>query len=199
MSTLSRLAMLVLSLTAWAAFPLESTARQTVDTPERFTALAVNMEGFWLTRTGPVEIVVSHWSSESEQSRLTQILLDKGSDALLDALRDTPRVGYIRTPNSIGYDLHFARALPGEDGGRRVILATDRPITFWEARNQPRSIDYPFTVIELRMDVAGEGEGKLSIAAKITGNKQLNVIELEDYGSQPVRLLGVRSDRRPTS
>jgi hypothetical protein len=41
-------------------------------------------------------------------------------------------------------------------------------------------------------------EGKMSIAAKISGNKELNLIELEDYASQPVRLLGVRSDRRPT-
>ena len=122
----------------------------------------------------------------------------KGSDALLEALRDAPRVGYFRTPNNIGYDLHFARALPGDDGGRRIILATDRPILFWEARNQPRSIDYPFTVIELRLNADGEGEGKMSIAAKISGNKALNLIDLEDYASQPVRLLAVRSERRPT-
>lgn len=195
----ARFAILAPLLAALAVWPAESTTRQSAGTPERFTALAVNMSGFWLARTGPVEIVVSRWSSESEQSQLTQVLLDNGPDALLDALHDAPRAGYIRTPNSIGYDLHFARALPGEDGGRRVILATDRPITFWEARNQPRSIDYPFTVIELRLDSAGEGEGKMSIATKITGNRPPNVIELEDYANQPVRLLGVRSDRRPTS
>jgi hypothetical protein len=136
--------------------------------------------------------------SDSEQTRLTEALLDAGSDALLDALRDTPRVGYLRMSNSLGYDLHFARALPGDDGGRRIVLATDRPILFWEARNHPRSIDYPFTVIELRLNRDGEGEGKMSIAARISGNNALNLIELEDYANQPVRLLGVRSDRRPT-
>lgn len=193
-----RIATLVLWLAAILVLPAESPGEQTIGSPERFTALAVNMDGFWFSRTGPVEIVVSRWSSEWEQTRLTETLLDKGSDALLNALRDTPRVGYIRTPNSIGYDLHFARALPGDDGGRRIVLATDRPITFWEARNQPRSIDYPFTVIELRLNRDGEGEGKMSIAARISGNKALNLIELEDYANQPVRLLGVRSDRRPT-
>jgi hypothetical protein len=199
MSVMSRMAALAVGVAALVVLAAPSgIGAQTTGNPERFTALAVNMDGFWFTRTGPVEIVVSRWSSEAEQTRLTQILLDKGSDALLEALRDAPRVGYFRTPNSIGYDLHFARALPGDDGGRRIILATDRPIAFWEARNQPRSIDYPFTVVELRLNADGEGEGKMSIAAKISGNKALNLIELEDYASQPVRLLGVRSDRRPT-
>lgn len=33
-----------------------------------------------------------------------------------------------------------------EDGGRDVVIATDRPIGFWEATARPRTIDYPFTV-----------------------------------------------------
>jgi hypothetical protein len=193
-----RIATLVFWLAAMVVAPAASPGGQAIGSPERFTALAVNVDGFWFSRTGPVEIVVSRWSNESEQTRLTEALLDEGSDALLDALRDTPRVGYLRMSNSLGYDLHFARALPGDDGGRRIVLATDRPILFWEARNQPRSIDYPFTVIELRLNRDGEGEGKMSIAARISGNKALNLIELEDYANQPVRLLGVRSDRRPT-
>jgi hypothetical protein len=197
MAVMSRLAACAVAAAAFVAMAPSGIGAQTTDR-ERFTALAVNMDGFWFSRTGPVEIVVSRWSSEAEQTRLTQVLLDQGSDALLEALRDTPRVGYFRTPNNIGYDLHFARALPGDDGGRRIILATDRPILFWEARNQPRSIDYPFTVIELRLNPDGEGEGKMSIAAKISGNKSLNLIDLEDYASQPVRLLAVRSERRPT-
>lgn len=176
-----------------------SVGAQTIGSPERFTALAIDMTGFGPTRTSTVEIVVSRWSSESEQTRLTEILLDKGADALLDALRDTPRTGYLRTPNTLGYDLHFARELPGEDGGRRIILATDRPIGFWEAAHQPRSIDYPFTLIELRLNRDGEGEGKMSIATKIVGNREQKLIELEDYGNQPVRLMTVRSERPSTS
>jgi hypothetical protein len=55
-------------------------------------------------------------------------------------------------------------ALP--EGGERVVLVTDRRIGFWEAANQPRLIDYPFTVIELHLNRDGEGEGKMSIATK---------------------------------
>ena len=42
----------------------------------------------------------------------------------------------------------------------RVVLATDRYITYFEAVNRPRSIDYPFTVIELHINASGEGEGR---------------------------------------
>jgi hypothetical protein len=115
-----------------------------------------------------------------------------GPEKLLDALQDMPRVGYIRTPDSIGYDLHFARKYPGEDGGERVIRATDRYIPFWEAVNRPRTIDYPFTVIELRIGPNGEGEGKMSLFTRVIPVKQTNTIVLEDYGTQPVLLLNVR-------
>ena len=61
--------------------------------------------------------------------------------------------------------------------------------------NQPRSIDYPFTVIELRLNRDGEGEGKMSIATKITVDKDSNMITLENYDIQPVMLTNVKSEK----
>jgi len=160
--------------------------------PERFTALAVNMER---GGSGPVEIVVNRSSTEGERDRLLQTLLDNGPDKLLDVLRDMPRVGYIRTPESIGYDIHYARRAPLPDGGERVVLVTDRRIGFWEASNRPRSIDYPFTVIELHLNPDGEGEGKISVATKITADKENKIVTLENYATQPVLLQSVKRER----
>jgi hypothetical protein len=56
-----------------------------------------------------VEIVVNRWSTAAERDRLLTVLFEQGSEKLLDALMDMAGVGYIRTPNSIGYDLHFAQ------------------------------------------------------------------------------------------
>ena len=171
-----------------------SPAAQDSDTPVRYTALAVNMGTpvRWTTLT--VDMVVERWSSDAERDQLLAALREKGPDKLLDVLRDLPRVGYIRTPDSIGYDLHFARKYPGEDGGERVILATDRYITFWEAANRSRTVDYPFTVIELRIGPNGEGEGKMSLFARIQFDKESNMLLLEDYGTQPVLLKNVRKE-----
>lgn len=167
-------------------------AAQSNQRPERFTAFAVSL-GDIRTASGAttVEINIERWSSETERQKLEAALLKKGSDALLETLRDTKSVGTIRTPDSLGYDLRYAHQEPAEDGGRRIVLGTDRPISFWEARNQPRSIDYPFTVIEIHMPRDGVGEGKLSIATRITASG--SVISLENYATQPVRLREVRS------
>jgi hypothetical protein len=164
---------------------------------ERFTALAVNMGSPGPAGAGAVEIVVNRWSTDGERDRLLAVLLENGPEKLLDALRKLPRAGYIRTPESLGYDLRFAQKLPGEDGDERIVLATDRYIGFWEAVNRPRTIDYPFTVIELRLNRDGEGEGKLSLFTRITADKRNRTIVLEDYGTQPVLLQSVR--RRTSS
>ena len=37
--------------------------------------------------------------------------------------------------------------------------------------NQPRSVDYPFTLIEIRFNKEGVGVGKMSVRTKITITK----------------------------
>ena len=169
---------------------------QTSGTPERYTALAVNMSNVGRPGAETVEIAVERWSTDADRDRLIKTLLDKGPEKLLDTLQDLPRVGYFRTPNSIGYDLHYARKNPLPDGGERVVLATDRRIGMWEAVNRPRTIDYPFTIIELHLNRDGEGEGKLSLATKITVDKESNTVVLEDYANQPVMLQSVKREQR---
>ena len=161
---------------------------------ERYTAMAVNMGDVGRPGAGTVQIVVNRWSTDGERDRLLAILLDKGPAPLLDALHDSPVAGYIRTPNSLAYDLHYARKTPGEDGGDRVVLATDRRIEFWEVMRQSRTLDYPFLVIEIHFNSDGVGEGKLSLATKIVADKKSNQIVLENYGTQPVMLKSVRRE-----
>ena len=158
----------------------------------RYSAMAVNMGAPVRWSTLSVQMVVDRWSTDGERDRLLTVLAEQGPEKMLDALQRIPRIGYIRTPDSIGYDLHFARKLPGEDGGERVVLVTDRYITFWEAANRPRTIDYPFTVVELRLGTDGEGEGKMSLFTKISLDKRTQSITLEDFGTQPVLLQAVR-------
>jgi len=165
---------------------------QTNGSPERFTAMAVNTDRGGTTQ---VEIAIDRWSTNAERSRLITTLNEQGPAKLLDVLRDMPRVGFIRRTTSIGWDLHYAHhdALP--DGGERVVVATDRPISEWEAFNQPPTVDYPFTVIELHLNANGEGEGKMSYATKITGDAESNTVVLENWGTSPVLLQGVHREK----
>ncbi len=169
-------------------------------TPLKLTAFAVNLGATPTLRqpraaSGTVEITIERWSTQQERDELLAALQNKGQSALLRALQENPRVGTIRTPNSLAWDLHYARERTMPDGSRRIFLATDRPISFWEAANLPRSINYPFTLLEIRLDKDGRGEGKMSIATKIEISSDLKEIQLEDYATQPVRLQEVRVSR----
>ena len=176
-----------------AAALTTSAVAQTMGTPERYVANAVNMNR---GAAGTIEIAVDRWSSDKDRDRLMTVLMDKGADKLLDVLQDLPRMGYFRAPGNLGWDIHFARRVPLPDGGERVVLVTDRRIGFWEASRQPRSIDYPFTVIELRLNRDGEGEGKLSLATKIIPDKENKIVTLENYDIQPVLLTKVHREKR---
>ena len=163
-------------------------------------AFAVNMSNIATGANARVAITVNQWSTDAERERLIETMLTKGSDALLRELQKAPVKGRFRIPGqqppdphhlALGLDIRNARQTPLPEGGRRIILAMDRYIGFNEARNQPRSIDYPFTLIEIRADRNGKGEGKMSIATKINFDKKKNVIELENYASEPVRLQNI--------
>jgi len=172
-----------------------------IDTPPlRLVAFAVNLGQTPTLRqprssSGTVEITIDRWSTDREHDELLAELQNHGPDGLLRALQENPRVGGIRTPNSLSWDLHYARERALPDGGRRIFIATDRPISFWEAANLPRSIHYPFTLIEIHMGPDGRGEGKLSTATRITLSEDRHQVELENYATQPVRLQDIRISR----
>ena len=54
----------------------------------------------------------------------------------------------------------------------------------------------PNTLMDVRINAQGEGEGKMSVATKITYNKKKNTVELENYASEPVRLQNVRAEAK---
>src|SRR5262245_37446072 len=172
-----------------AATPVSFAADKPV---ERFTAFAIDMSGTARRNTASVDIVVNRWSTEAERDRLLAALKEKGSDGLLKDLQKVdPEVGYIRTANSLGYPLRFAYQTPLPSGGRRILIATDRRMSFLELTQGTRTRDYPFMIVELRLGPNGEGEGKLMPLARVTQYPD-DVVEIENYSIQPVRLTNVK-------
>jgi hypothetical protein len=156
---------------------------------ESFSGFAINMNSG--PKTGKIDFTIERWSTDAERDQLLAILKEekdsyKVNQQLLKALQEMPKVGYIRTSTSLGWDLHYARQNPLPDGGRRIVFATDRPIGFREAANQPRSMDYPFTVVEMQFDKDDKGVGKILPGTKLFIDKDNNLV-LENYGQQPVR------------
>ena len=178
-----------------AAAATATLTAQTMGQPEEFDAVAIVNNNLG-SGVGRVIIRVERWSTTAEQTRLVAAL-KQGQDRLVEEMRDLRPVGTIRTPDSLGYDLRYAQLASTEEGGRSVVVATDRPISFWEARNQPRTIDYPFTFIQMEIDRGGEGKSTMSLFTKVIPRG--DTIILENFASAPVMLTKIRARRSGAS
>jgi hypothetical protein len=143
-----------------------------------------------------VSIDVRRWSSDEEADKLVAAFKEKG-DKWAEALEPAPAVGYIWAATaSPGYSVKLARQLMLPDGGTRIMLAVypalgswDRPA--WKAAGA-QATELPFTVIELRVNKAGVGEGKASLTAKPVIDEAAKAVALENYATAPVLLRGVK-------
>lgn len=187
-----KLRALGISLGLAALVSVSAGIAQTMGEKEEFNATAI-VNNNVASGAGRVIIRVERWSTENERELLNRTLMQKGAGELLDVLQKQKSVGTIRTPDSLGYDLRYAYQEPSDEGGRRVVIATDRPISFWEAANQPRTVDYPFTVIQMELDREGHGKGTLSYATKITARG--NTVELENFATSPVMLTDIEAKK----
>jgi hypothetical protein len=164
----------------------------------RISGWALNMSNIATGANQTIQIDINAWSTQSQRSHLIQTFLEKKQSGLVRELEKQPELGRFRfpgymgpDPNNImrlGTDIRYAMNQPGEDGGRRIVIITPRVIGFREAREQPRTVDYPFTLFEMRFDKSGQGEGRMAYATQITFDKGKNSVELENYSSEPVRL-----------
>ncbi len=187
-------------LAAVVSFSLDSTHAwaQEKDTRETFQARALSMGTIAPGAATTLQITIDRWSTDEERNELIATIVEKGPEELLDALRDQEETGFVRvTGRGAGRTrwpsvrLHYARDIR-TDGGRIIRLATDRPIGMWEAIQNPRTMDYRFTFIELRLDENNEGEGSFAIGVELKYDKEKNTLVVENLSSEPVRLTTVR-------
>jgi hypothetical protein len=182
------------------AAPTASSA-QNADKLE-ISAFAINMSTTATARNAmTVDFQIDKWSTPEEREELITVMVERGPDALLRALQKAPVKGRFRIPGwqgpdpynlRLGHDLRYTWQVPLPEGGRRITIATDRYIGFQEARTQARTMDYPFSFIQIEVNKNGEGQGKFAVATKIAFDKQNKRMELENWGSEPVRLNAVK-------
>ena len=116
--------------------------------------------------------------------------------ALALAIGKAPTIGYLWTADVTGYAIKYAARMPLPNGGERVILASNRRLGTHTAGWQPAVTepltDYEFTVIEIRFDAKGVGEGRTSLTTKVVVDSEAKTVALENYQTAAAILRNVK-------
>ena len=146
------------------------------------------------TTTNTFTLIVNGETPENEVGRLVGILQEGGQDRLQEAIRNND-LGNFAVGGRVGRTLN-AVVIDEVEGRRRIRALFERWIRFGEIRGGYRSVDYPFGYIELFVNPnTGRGEGTLIEAAQIRWDRDKKsnqyVVEIENFGTFPARLMGV--------
>jgi 23S rRNA pseudoU1915 N3-methylase RlmH len=146
-------------------------------------------------QTRQIEVGIDSWSPEEERKKFLAILIEKGQEELVKALRETKAVGYMRIQGGqyTSSPIRLSSQGKTKDGKRHIILVTDRPIGLREAARSTQSIQYDLTVIELLVDDKGKGQGAIAPGAKVSVDKETNRLKIETFQTTPTRLINVYS------
>jgi len=159
--------------------------------PEQFSATVYPQAGVFAGRMTQINMYVSGYTPDDEANQLRDLLKTKGPDALLNTIEKLKEKGRGAVVGTTGWGIPVIRQHPLPGGGRRLVFFGNRPLSFYEARDQPRSAQYPFGLMVLNLNDKGEGEGLLYVACKVKFNKK-GEIEIENYGIAPSKIVNVK-------
>ena len=150
---------------------------------ETFNARAFNVQ---TGQTGRIEIVINRWSTDGEREVLKAVLKAAGSQAMVQEMQNLPQVGYIKTPETMGDALTFARSTVLPDGTRQVVVATNRPISVAGSLAPGAAQKYDLSVIEMRWKKGDKtGEGKMTLAAQASIDPKTGNVQIQNYAGMP--------------
>lgn len=138
-------------------------------------------------------LTINNYTADADVLRLTDMLKRDGQDAFWKAI-ENEKQGRIQIGSGLSRDLNAIWITQTEEG-RKISAIAERWIGFGEMRRGGRSLDYPFTYIELYVEEDGDVEGTLFPAARVRykGDK---TIEIENFGIYPARLVNIKQRKK---
>ncbi len=173
--------LIVAAVPAWAA----GTAAN-ASVPAEFTGVLLGLSG---AATVPVTLHVDDFATAADVGKVAHILGDKGQRAVVADLAEMKPRGWIRVGGLLGFEVPIIREFATAKG-QRIYAVLDRPFPLWEQLQGTRSADYPFGMIELKLDLNGNGSGTLVPAGRAMFTRD-GKVEMVDYGTKPYKIIGV--------
>src|SRR5271170_1646233 len=118
--------------------------------PDHFAAVWAVVGGGAGGSTTSIDIRINRYNTDEDVKNYAALLSDNGQDALRRRL-EKEDVGQLSPVGSVGTPIAIARRL--RRGDKTIIrVVTTRHMSFVELRNSGRSVDYPYTMLELVLD-----------------------------------------------
>lgn len=179
-------------LTAVFAFSANAQGREQFTGTVVFYGDTVNPR----TSTDNFTLYLTGETSDQEARNYLNVLKESGQDEVLDEIENVEN-GRFSVGSNVGIPVNVVRETD-DKGNRKIFVVFRRWTQFREHRNASRSLNYPFGVIELKIDSqTGKGEGRYIPAARIRfkNKKGTPEIEVENFSNIPAKLLAVQSNR----
>jgi len=107
------------------------------------------------------------------------------------AIQAAPTLGYIWTDGVTGYSIKYAWRSPETGDKERIVLIIERRLDSHAPDWAPvasAASDANFTVIEMRIDREGVGEGKTSLTSSVAIDTEAKTLALDGYAAAPAFL-----------
>lgn len=137
----------------------------------------------------PFTLIINRITTADEVSQLNSALQAGKQDELLKTLSRTD-AGRIQIGSNVGLPANAIMVNDQGDGRIKITVLYQRNLRFAELRSGARSTDYPFGYAEMYVG-RGNNEGMLIPAARVR-LRDGNTWEVEDFGTFPARLMGLR-------
>ena len=137
----------------------------------------------------PFTLIINRITTTDEVNQLNSALRAGKQDELLRAVSKVD-AGRIQIGSNVGVPANAILVNDQGNGRTKITVIYQRTLRFGELRSGARSVDYPFGYAEMYVG-RGDNEGMLIPAARVR-LKDGNTWEVEDFGTFPARLMGLR-------
>lgn len=173
-----RIALVMLFVAGWM---IEGVAEA-----EEIYKATITSGGAFRAVTSEITLTVESRTTDEESAKLQQILRDEGSDAAIEAVRESDH-GVARIEGTVPRRIVLVRVHEGQNG-RQVIIITDQPLY---APGQTPDPDLPrrdaIGFIQLAMNDQGQGRGRMAEATGISIT-EAGVFQVEASSSAPIEI-----------
>jgi len=139
---------------------------------------------------GRMHVRIMRWSTDEDRRHLLATLHEPSR--LLGALPYVPVNGYLQWPGGLEHSVRYARQATRPDGSSDIVMVVERPLWLWWDTTARWAADQQFTVVHLRINKDGTGEGRIGTGDGIKRDSDLGIVVTDI--TRPPLLTNVRRE-----